>query len=213
MITLKNIKTAAKELNIAKGKIKSLIKNKEIVYTLENGHYMVDVEVIKNVLSNPKRAQSKYERTLNFNQPYNEIFNEYVDITLSTLLTTIEKDWKNNVRDTDIALVFRRTLMRNKQYLSTNDVQLFLLEEALKLSDEEIYTKQIILCEELGIKAFDIKKLNLVLNTYTSSDEEHNKSAHSVNGHFRMQPYGPRNNPSYKKIWIEEFDKGDKLAA
>lgn len=34
------------------------------------------------------------------------------------------------------------------------------------------------------------------------------KTPHSVNGHWRNQPYGSRDNPQYKRIWISEFDKG-----
>jgi len=42
------IKVASKELGVPKGKIKDMIKNKEIYYTLENGVYMVDISNIKN---------------------------------------------------------------------------------------------------------------------------------------------------------------------
>lgn len=36
----------------------------------------------------------------------------------------------------------------------------------------------------------------------------HTKSPHFVNGFWRNQPYGSRNNPQYKKIWIESFNRG-----
>lgn len=42
------VKVASKELNVSKGKIKDMIKNKEIDYTLENGVYMVDISIMKN---------------------------------------------------------------------------------------------------------------------------------------------------------------------
>jgi len=38
--------------------------------------------------------------------------------------------------------------------------------------------------------------------------QSQHKSPHSVNGHFRNQPYGSRDNPQYRKIWISDFDKG-----
>ena len=46
--TMVPIKVASKELGVPKGKIKDMIKNKEIYYTLENGVYMVDISTIKN---------------------------------------------------------------------------------------------------------------------------------------------------------------------
>lgn len=33
------------------------------------------------------------------------------------------------------------------------------------------------------------------------------KKLHTVNGFWRNQPYGSRNNPSYKRIWIDEFQR------
>lgn len=46
------VKVASKELNISKGKIKDMIKNKEIVCTSENGVCMVNIEEIKKVIKN-----------------------------------------------------------------------------------------------------------------------------------------------------------------
>jgi|694.fasta_scaffold07025_16 hypothetical protein len=47
-----------------------------------------------------------------------------------------------------------------------------------------------------------------------SNDENINNrypmEPHKVNGHWRVQPFGNRNNPQYKKIWINDFEKGGK---
>lgn len=36
----------------------------------------------------------------------------------------------------------------------------------------------------------------------------HTKSHHTVNGFYRNQPYGSRENPQYKKIRVESFQRG-----
>ncbi|MCL4432794.1 MAG: hypothetical protein M1300_10800 [Epsilonproteobacteria bacterium] len=38
-----------------------------------------------------------------------------------------------------------------------------------------------------------------------NSDSETHKRSHLVRGHFRNQPYGKRENPEYKTIWIEPY--------
>jgi len=48
------VKVASKELNISKGKIKDMINDKKINYTLKNGIYMVNVEEVKKVLLTKK---------------------------------------------------------------------------------------------------------------------------------------------------------------
>ncbi len=44
------VKVASKELNISKGKIKDMIKSKDISFELINGIYYVDIEEVKKVL-------------------------------------------------------------------------------------------------------------------------------------------------------------------
>jgi len=44
-------------------------------------------------------------------------------------------------------------------------------------------------------------------STNTKFYQSHHKSPHSVNGHWRNQPYGSRDNPQYKRIWIDSFEK------
>jgi len=46
--TMVTVKVASKELGVSKGKIKDMIKNKEIDYILDNGLYMVDISNMKN---------------------------------------------------------------------------------------------------------------------------------------------------------------------
>jgi len=46
--TMVPIKVASKELGVPKGKVKDMIKNKEVYFTLENGVYMVDISNMKN---------------------------------------------------------------------------------------------------------------------------------------------------------------------
>ena len=38
----------------------------------------------------------------------------------------------------------------------------------------------------------------------------HTKSHHTVNGFYRNQPYGSRENPKYKRIWVDSFQRGGK---
>ena len=49
---------------------------------------------------------------------------------------------------------------------------------------------------------------NLYQPKLTLQYNPHFKSPHSVNGHWRNQPYGSKGNKIYKRIWIEEFEKG-----
>lgn len=46
-----------------------------------------------------------------------------------------------------------------------------------------------------------------------SNDEEISRSPmelHKVNGFWRNQPYGSRQNPRYERIWINDFERGGK---
>lgn len=52
------LKKAAIELGISKGKIKDMIKNKEILFELVNGAYYVDVDKVKEILSNQSSQKS-----------------------------------------------------------------------------------------------------------------------------------------------------------
>ena len=38
--------------------------------------------------------------------------------------------------------------------------------------------------------------------------KSHTNSKHTVKGFYRKQPYGSRNNPTYKTIWVDEFKRG-----
>lgn len=51
-----------------------------------------------------------------------------------------------------------------------------------------------------------VKKASL---TSKSGPDENKQRLHLVSGHWRNQPYGPRDNPEYKRIWIQPFLKGD----
>ena len=56
-----------------------------------------------------------------------------------------------------------------------------------------------------------IRKTSKVLLPTVSNNmfyQQHHKKPHNVNGHWRNQPYGSRNNPQYKRIWINDFKKG-----
>ncbi len=47
------------------------------------------------------------------------------------------------------------------------------------------------------------------LTTKNSNDnQKHKNSAHQVQGFWKNQPYGPRDNPQYKRIWINSFRRG-----
>jgi len=48
------VKVAAKELGVAQSKIKDLIKNKFLSYEFVNGHYVINIEEIKDVLKKRK---------------------------------------------------------------------------------------------------------------------------------------------------------------
>jgi len=44
----------------------------------------------------------------------------------------------------------------------------------------------------------------------TTSQSKHKNKEHPVNGFWKNQPYGPRSNPSYKRIWVPGFTRGGK---
>ena len=47
------------------------------------------------------------------------------------------------------------------------------------------------------------------LTTNNAIDKpKHKNSAHQVNGFWKNQPVGPRNNPTFKRIWIDSFKRG-----
>ena len=53
----------------------------------------------------------------------------------------------------------------------------------------------------------------LLEDTISSNNVNHQsspKSHHTVNGFWRNQPYGSRNNPNYKRIWVNSFERGCK---
>ena len=43
-----------------------------------------------------------------------------------------------------------------------------------------------------------------------TSQSKHKNKEHPVNGFWKNQPYGPRSNPSYKRIWVSGFTRGGK---
>ena len=54
-----------------------------------------------------------------------------------------------------------------------------------------------------------LMKMNTPKVSTKATNNKHYQ-AHSVRGHWRNQAYGSRKNPKYKKIWIEDFEKGSK---
>ena len=44
----------------------------------------------------------------------------------------------------------------------------------------------------------------------TTSQSKYKNKEHPVNGFWKNQPYGPRSNPSYKRIWVPGFTRGGK---
>jgi len=80
----------------------------------------------------------------------------YVLQTLMALIKEVDTNWKTDVKDCNLAVVYPRTLVRSKKMLLTLNEpnQLLLLEQAMKLTDKEIYYYQVQICNNLGIKAF-----------------------------------------------------------
>lgn len=134
----------------------------------------------------------------------NITLSEYIDMLLENLIIDIDEHWQSEVKDNDLAVVFRRTLVRTEAVIKqmNKNEQLSMLNRAKKISDEEIYGRQILICQKLGIEF-----LNNNQDYSQSTNNIHSKAPHTVNGHWRNQPYGNRNNPQYKKIWINDFEK------
>ncbi len=58
-----------------------------------------------------------------------------------------------------------------------------------------------------------IKEFNPQQQSHYRWYQPNTKSAHTVNGFWRNQPYGSRQNPQYKRIWVNSFDRGSRKVA
>jgi len=61
------------------------------------------------------------------------------------------------------------------------------------------------------VKALKAQQDDLEKKASTSSDEDSSSKVrlHMVRGHWRNQPFGPRDSPSYRQVWIKPHLKGD----
>jgi len=241
MKNLKNVKIAAKNLNVAKGKIKDMIKSKKISFTLENGHYIVDVNEIKNILEN-KEIKRKTIFTVNMKNSKTIIddlrtlstYGSKAFIGLGSFdgpLEMIEVAKKNGFVIDEGAIISEDMCPRiykeiknntaSESSLGSMELQDVIYSRILQdwgvwLSQAvEQYPQEYIVDRLMDLYfastllhiGNEVKLVNKQVAN-TTSYNSHTKSPHEVKGHWRNQPYGPRNNPKYKKIWIEEFDKG-----
>jgi len=154
--TKQHLKVVAKELGVPKSTPKKMIKDKVISFELINGHYHIDADEVREALKekSTSRARSTNLAEMDWSGTNEEVLNNYIDTTLETLITVIDRDWKSNVKDTDLAVVYKRTLKRNLPILQKmqNKEQLDLLNNAMKISDKEVYRRQILICNKLRIQ-------------------------------------------------------------
>jgi len=106
------VKVASKELNISKGKIKDMINDKKINYTLKNGIYMVNVEEVKKVLSTKKnnfKYRKYYKSVIPKNMGYeSRISNEFQigGKRMYQIITDITNYWNDVGRHHDVLQYF-----------------------------------------------------------------------------------------------------------
>ena len=63
------------------------------------------------------------------------------------------------------------------------------------------------LLENHSNKVYHFGKSTQSQDTNVITFKQKPKKIHTVRGFWKSQPYGSRNNPSYKRIWIDEFQR------
>jgi len=196
--------------------IKEMITSKEVGIRLGIKKRHVDMIFKKSQVPTIHR-DNLGNKTLMERENFNAIFdllNQMVKCYSNSSNSKITKKWKKNFI---LSMFSRRLETYNKERPISHSIDIFDPKDNNKhVLNITVFTNcryDSFLLIDFNDNQREYKFGNAFVasqSTNNKNHQSHHKSPHMVNGYWRNQPYGSRNNPQYKRIWISDFYKGGK---